>query len=360
MVQQRDELIPRPASYKKAARTGDGDGRRKKVRRDNGHSGKKYACPYFKRDPKKYCKWTSCPGPGWDEIHRVKTHLYRRHAPPPQCPRCWGVFKTEDILKAHLQQDPPCEVGRKALVEGFSKEQEKKLRSRKKAQPNMTDKDKWREIYFILFPDDDRDSIPSAYYDENDQSETDSPSTGELEDYATFVRKEMPTLVRRELENLFEQDEFKDVDEKLRPRVADIVMNLQPRLLELYKQSQTPLSEYGPASADADPGLTSHGTSTNSTDGTQSTPGTASGTDANELEYLDASEMAQFDVNSMGGGFVDWSGGQDASQEFDWDQEFDQLLNPVLFAPQIRGYGEAAAAGLQSIPESAGKRKYQG
>ena len=57
----------------------DGDGRRKKTKsallcavttREN--SIRKFACPYYKRNPEKYRKWTSCPGPGWDEVHRVK------------------------------------------------------------------------------------------------------------------------------------------------------------------------------------------------------------------------------------------------------------------------------------------------
>lgn len=55
----------------------DHDGRRKKARKSssaNIASGgqRKFACPYFKRNKKKYSKWTSCPGPGWDEVHRVK------------------------------------------------------------------------------------------------------------------------------------------------------------------------------------------------------------------------------------------------------------------------------------------------
>jgi len=161
----------------------DHDGRRKKARKsDNANviSGgqRKFACPYFKRNKKKYSKWTSCPGPGWDEVHRVKygipslycfafadrdrTHLYRRHALPIQCVRCWEVFKTDELLNAHLQQDPPCETRKnQALVEGFTKDQEKRLRSRKKAQADTTDEDKWREIYMILFPYDDVQSIPS-------------------------------------------------------------------------------------------------------------------------------------------------------------------------------------------------------
>jgi len=51
----------------------DGDNRRRKRPRVaiSGET-RKLACPYFKRTPIKYSKWTSCPGPGWDEIHRVK------------------------------------------------------------------------------------------------------------------------------------------------------------------------------------------------------------------------------------------------------------------------------------------------
>lgn len=70
--------------------------------------------------------------------------------------------------------------------------------------------------------------------------------SSELEDYATFIRREMPVLVRRELEFLLQRDEFRDIEERLRPQVAQLVLELQPRLLGLYKQSQLPLSEYGP------------------------------------------------------------------------------------------------------------------
>lgn len=46
------------------------------------------------------------------------------------------------------------------LQEGFTKDQEKRLRSRKKTHADMTDDDKWREIYGVLFPDDDQNAIP--------------------------------------------------------------------------------------------------------------------------------------------------------------------------------------------------------
>ncbi|KAK1826118.1 hypothetical protein QBC39DRAFT_235185, partial [Podospora conica] len=322
----------------------DHDGRRKKARKsDNLNTAsagqRKFACPYFKRNKKKYSKWTSCPGPGWDEVHRVKTHLYRRHALPIQCVRCWEVFKTDEALNAHLQQDPPCETRKnQTLVEGFTKDQEKRLRSRKKAQADTTDEDKWREIYMILFPYDEWQSIPSPFYEASDyEGEGGGTSgSGELEDYATFVQREMPTLVRRELETLFDL-EFQDVEEPLRRRVAEIVVKLQPRLLNLYKQTQTPLSDYGPPSNEpsggatgSEPGLTP--TMSHRTPESDSTPGT----------NVEGSVPLGFDVDEI----FDFDGilGVDQTQQlqqfdaygnpvFNWDDDFEKLINPTFFMP---------------------------
>lgn len=237
------------------------------------------------------------------------------------------------------------------LQEGFTKEQEKRLRSRKKTHADMTDEDKWREIYTILFPDDDPSAIPSPckwikcdmknaemclltetdYSESEDGSEQVGSSGTELEDYATFIRREMPTLVRRELETLF-QNEFQDVEERLRPRIADIVLNLQPKLLSLYKQSQMPLSDYGPeqhvgtsgSEISSTPQL-SQGSGPGGS-GFDSTPETLFGPDdpANNFEawnlYPENQPQPQFDMSSSGPGL-------------DWDFEFDKILNPALFTP---------------------------
>jgi hypothetical protein len=32
----------------------------------------KLACPFYKNNPAKYEDWRSCPGPGWDSVHRIK------------------------------------------------------------------------------------------------------------------------------------------------------------------------------------------------------------------------------------------------------------------------------------------------
>jgi hypothetical protein len=60
---------------------------------------------------------------------------------------------------------PHCLAGQ-AGFEGFNKDQERKLKFKKK-MPHSSEPDKWVEIYQILFPEDDFSIIPSpckSYY----------------------------------------------------------------------------------------------------------------------------------------------------------------------------------------------------
>jgi hypothetical protein len=151
--------------------------------------GCKLACPFYKRNPERHKTWRSCAGPGWDTIHRLKyvrffyseefkdndglrvsiymngidvcrEHIYRRHALPIVCARCGKQFDTEITMQKHSKEVIPCKVGNSDEVDGYSKEQEKQLRGRKRP-PNQTEEDRWREIYIILFPTDPEMSIPS-------------------------------------------------------------------------------------------------------------------------------------------------------------------------------------------------------
>jgi hypothetical protein len=157
----------------------------------------------------------------------------------------------------------------------------------------------------------------------------------------------MPTLVRRELETLFQQ-EFQDVEERVRPRIAEIVLNLQPRLLGLYKQSQTPLSDYGPhggAASGSEPGLTPVSQTTGSGRGTD--PGsTGHGTEPGSTPdtAFGLNSLPEPDTQLGLDGGADWptlcGENQAPAQAFgtsdlglDWDLEFDKLLNPGLFMP---------------------------
>jgi hypothetical protein len=134
----------------------------------------RFACPFFKHDPQLYSRRRSCPGPGWPTVHRMKymgmtplsptptnsdrEHLYRAHAQPIQCPRCYKVVETDADLFDHLRGEP-CEVSAPQAIEGISREQLKVLR--KRAAPCRLEEEKWRDVYRLLYPTVLETEIPS-------------------------------------------------------------------------------------------------------------------------------------------------------------------------------------------------------
>jgi hypothetical protein len=59
----------------------------------------------------------------------------------------------------HLVNPIACEVQSEPTFVGFNEEQGERLRSRK--QTTKDDVEKWKEVYRILFPEDDEPLIPS-------------------------------------------------------------------------------------------------------------------------------------------------------------------------------------------------------
>ncbi|KAF2436110.1 hypothetical protein EJ08DRAFT_226401 [Tothia fuscella] len=122
----------------------------------------RFACPFFKNCPERYQSWRSCSGPGWATVHRVKEHVYRTHALPIMCPRCFDAFDSETALRIHVVSPVPCHITETLELEGFTKEQEKLLRSRKRPA-GQTEPEKWRNMFKILFPKKTEEEIPSPY-----------------------------------------------------------------------------------------------------------------------------------------------------------------------------------------------------
>jgi hypothetical protein len=137
----------------------------------------KFACPYRKHDRSKYnvYKWRSCAGP-LGSVARVKSvshllslyvsqltenkreHLYRKHQ-IYQCPRCKDTFKNQKSLDFHWHSLGICElVDSEVQVEGITAEIERRLRSKKKAYRELSEEDRWKEIYLMLFQDSE---VPS-------------------------------------------------------------------------------------------------------------------------------------------------------------------------------------------------------
>jgi hypothetical protein len=70
------------------------------------------------------------------------------------------MFKTQEQLDVHVRValNDVCELQNGIPPEGITLDQERRLRSRKKASPNQSDEERWRDIYKLLFPNE---QIPS-------------------------------------------------------------------------------------------------------------------------------------------------------------------------------------------------------
>ncbi|KAI8220107.1 hypothetical protein K4K54_008894 [Colletotrichum sp. SAR 10_86] len=196
-------------------------------------SGAKLACPFFKHNPRKYKNQRPCCGPGWDHVHRIKEHIYRKHSLPKfSCPRCSQPFETQADLQAHARLPTPCQVKEPEVLDGITQDQEKKLRSRKKTSgKELTEAEKWTQVYSTLFPDVREREIPSPYYNTEDAQ----TNLGGYEDY---LRRELPTQVRRQLEKEVEQ-QLSFVEEGMKQKVIEIARNLQLSLFKSYQQIET-------------------------------------------------------------------------------------------------------------------------
>lgn len=119
----------------------------------------RFACPFLKHDPQKYGSEKSCLH-HWSSVHRVKEHLYRRHLPPKfQCLRCHERFINESVLRNHQRQPEPCKAEPKD-PDWISQEQVNMLRNQRNRSASQ--EEKWRDMYNILFPEEE--SIPNPYY----------------------------------------------------------------------------------------------------------------------------------------------------------------------------------------------------
>ncbi|KAL8397041.1 hypothetical protein RB594_003946 [Gaeumannomyces avenae] len=247
----------------------DGDDKRRGKRprldaQNDGNERAKLACPYYKHNARKYKQQRPCCRPGWDFVHRIKEHLYRKHALPRySCPRCCERFEAEDELSTHARAPEPCGVREPELHDGFTQAQEKRLRSRKKDRAagveDLTEPQKWRQMYRILFPDVREEEIPSPYYEDNDLNK------GELEGFEDYLRRELPPLVRRQLEQEVDR-ELNFVEEGLKRRVINMVQGLQLTLLQSYRKLEESEAA-GPApaaSVNLAPGLNDESSSENS------------------------------------------------------------------------------------------------
>ncbi|CAJ2507069.1 Uu.00g082550.m01.CDS01 [Anthostomella pinea] len=139
----------------------------------------------------------------------------------------------------------PCKLLPEGPVEGIDSQQEKELKSRRKAVTDKPEPEKWVDIYRILFLGVKPSLIPSPYYEYKSMEH--SHATGDqhaadccsktLSVYGQYLEKELPSCVRRKLE----EDDLLDLDSPVPGLVgviADLIRSLQPEMLRGFLESR--------------------------------------------------------------------------------------------------------------------------
>ncbi|KAM5362064.1 hypothetical protein ACJZ2D_012731 [Fusarium nematophilum] len=215
----------------------------------------KYACPYFKYNPAKYKDWRICPGPGWTDVHRVKEHLYRRHRQPKyRCGRCWQHFKDEEGYLNHQRTPQPCPLREMEHVEGFDAAQERSLKSRKRANPELSETEKWKRVFQILFPHVLDDDIPSPCKStqlegegkECNHRDSESDYLARCEEYMV---REVPQRLRQALGRELDRD-LNIVEESLRRKAGDWVKTLLEEAFRELRHNRRPDGPSQPLAVD--------------------------------------------------------------------------------------------------------------
>ncbi|KAJ8125719.1 hypothetical protein O1611_g7920 [Lasiodiplodia mahajangana] len=197
---------------------------------------RRLACPYFKKDPIRFQTKQSCCGPGWETVHRLKEHLDRRHALPISCRRCYTAFNTEAEHDSHIRSFEQCEVQQQPCsIEGFNAGQRAELKSRPRGLKHMSEPQKWRRVYLILFPETSENEVPSPYYEFQTLSDPGHPQDPMME-YEEYLQRELPSRVREQLEIRIEEA-LDPIEETLRGQIVEIVRDMQLELFRLFRSS---------------------------------------------------------------------------------------------------------------------------
>ncbi|PNP79421.1 hypothetical protein FNYG_07256 [Fusarium nygamai] len=123
-------------------------------------------------------------------------------------------------------------------VEGFDAVQERSLRSRKRANQKLSETEKWRRVFNILFPHVLDDDIPSPFYDYSQvpQKEDDChPESCYLAQCEQYMLREVPQRLRQALGRELDRD-LTIVEENLRRRAGDWVKTLLEQAFQELRQ----------------------------------------------------------------------------------------------------------------------------
>ncbi|PVH89196.1 hypothetical protein DL98DRAFT_97471 [Cadophora sp. DSE1049] len=120
------------------------------------------------------------------------------------------------------------------VLEGCTKEQERLLRKRNRGL--RSDEDKWWDIFKCLFPDYSDDMIPTPYYDDDEIAAWASRRDTEFSQYEQYLARELPRVVRQQLEDAFRAF-ARPLENELRSQLVDIVRDAQSTLFRSFRET---------------------------------------------------------------------------------------------------------------------------
>lgn len=129
--------------------------------------------------------------------------------------RCGATYKSESQLRSHVTAHTPCDQVNFTRPDGITSDVERLLRSRKKSRRSQSDVERWKEMYRLLFPNEDLPSPCKFYilynpviisltvfadFEPVQEEPTRRPNLIDFSSYETYSRDAYTGMVRTALE----------------------------------------------------------------------------------------------------------------------------------------------------------------
>ncbi|KAH0423023.1 hypothetical protein CcaCcLH18_12448 [Colletotrichum camelliae] len=186
----------------------------------------KIACPFMKHSPTEFSAWRTCIGPGFDGMNRMKEHLKRRHFMDHTCQRCGVQFGSNRTLQDHLRALQPCLLGDAQPGKGFLTSVQWADIQAKRGRSSV--EERWEEIYLIIFPKAEQESIPTPYFE---AFEVSNNLTARLnpEKFEVYLKAQLPPRVLLRL-----KEDLDVFSEMVQQKLATIVQEELTETLKAY------------------------------------------------------------------------------------------------------------------------------
>jgi hypothetical protein len=183
----------------------------------------------------------------------AREHLLRVHTLCLRCRRCWISFDDQYALEEHYIATERCRETTCPfdISEHLDARQLNLLKQRQKQEPRKSEEEKWRDIYRIIYPNEDDIEIPEPC--EYLRLQSDNIGAHKNSDYEAatpldqHMRRENPGILIREIQNFIEQN-YGPLDLETRDKIADIPAKAESETKRMYYVFRLEMRPHGDAS----------------------------------------------------------------------------------------------------------------